>query len=305
MMDQTFPTFDNIAVFGYNPVGIAVSYNNESYHYSSMKGLGMTSSRQNPLIRRIKRLQEQSRVRRKQNAFVIEGAVFVSLAMESGRGIETLLYCDTLLDKNGWSIVRRLQAANVECVGVTEYVFEHVSEVNNPDGLAAIVTGGRTDLASLAPGPADVFVCLSDISDPGNLGTILRTIDSAKASGCILLGESTDPYHPRAVRASRGALFSVRVAHAAGTDDVLTWAHRHHVHIVATSSKAQHSFWQAQYPLPAMFILGNEHEGLPPAVLDAADQRVTIPMWGKMSSLNVAVTAGLLLYEIRRRESAT
>jgi RNA methyltransferase, TrmH family len=267
-----------------------------------LESFGINSSKHNPLIRRIKRLQAQSRVRRKQNAFVVEGAVFVSLAFESERGIETLLYCEKLLDDVRRSIVQQLQAGNVHCVGVTQEVFEHVSELNNPDGLAAIVTGGRTEVASLEPGKADVFVCLSDISDPGNLGTILRTIDSAGASGCILVGESPDPYHPGAVRASRGSLFSVRVAHATSMDEVWAWAHRHKVHTVATSSKAEHSYWQAQYPLPVLFLLGNEHEGLPQAALDAADQRVTIPMWGKMSSLNIAVTAGLLLYEIRRRE---
>lgn len=261
-------------------------------------------SRHNPLIRRVKRLQEQSRARRKQNAFVIEGAVFISRAMAGHRGIETLLYCDALLDEAGRSLVRQLRTDGIACVAVTQPVFEHVSELNNPDGLAAIVTGGRTDLDSLEVSEADVFVCLSDISDPGNLGTILRTIDSAGASGCILVGESTDPYHPRAIRAGRGALFSVRVVHAADMDAVWTWARRRHVQTVATSARAERSIWQAELPLPLLFILGNEHEGLPQSAIDAADQRVTIPMRGSMSSLNVAVAAALLLYEVRRRQAS-
>ncbi len=263
------------------------------------------SSKHNPLICRIKRLQAQSRARKKQNAFIVEGAVFVSLATESDREIETLLYCDALLaDGVGWSIVRQLQGDNVHCVGVTQQVFEHVSQRNNPDGLAAIVTGTRIDVGSVEVGKTDIFVCLSDISDPGNLGTILRTIDSAGASGCILVGDSTDPYHPRAVRPSRGSLFSVRVAHAAGMDAIWTWARQHKVHTAATSPRGGQSYWQASYALPLLFILGSEHEGLTQATLDAADQLVTIPMWGTMSSLNVAVAASLLLYEIGRRESS-
>ena len=263
------------------------------------------SSNHNPLIRRIKRLQAQSRTRRKQNAFIVEGAVFVSRAAESDRGIETLLYCEALLTEDvGWSIVRQMQADNVHCVGVTQQVLEHVSQRNNPDGLAAIVTGGRIDVASLEAGKTDIFVCLSDISDPGNLGTILRTIDSTGASGCILVGDSTDPYHPRAVRASRGSLFSVRVAHAADMDAICTWARQHKVHTVATSARGGQSYWQASYPPPLLLILGSEHEGLTQATLDEADQLVTIPMCGTMSSLNVAVAASLLLYEIGRRESS-
>ena len=264
----------------------------------------MMSSKHNPLIRRTKRLQANSRARKKQNAFVVDGGKFVSLAAESERSIETLLYCEALLaDGVGWSIVRRLQADHVKCVGVTQRVFEHVSQRNNPDGLAAIVTGGRIDVASLEVGKTDIFVCLSDVSDPGNLGTILRTIDSAGASGCILVGDSTDPYHPRAVRASRGSLFSVRVAHAADMDAIWLWARQQKVQTVATSAKGGQSYWQAPYPLPLLFILGNEHEGLSEATLDAADQLVTIPMGGTMSSLNVGVTASLLLYEIGRRRS--
>jgi TrmH family RNA methyltransferase len=262
-------------------------------------------SKQNPLIRHVKQLQARTRVRKKKNAFVVEGEVFISLAIESDHRIETLLYCEALLvDDVGRSLAQQLQADNVYCVGVTQEVFEHVSQRNNPDGLAAIVTGGRIDVASLEADKADLFVCLSDIADPGNLGTILRTIDSAGASTCILVGDSTDPYHPRAVRASRGSLFSVRVVHAASMDAIWAWARQQNVHTVATSPSGGQSYWHAPYPRPLLLILGNEHEGLPPATLDAVDQLVTIPMWGKMSSLNVAVAASLLLYEIRRRESS-
>ena len=106
------------------------------------------------------------------------------------------------------------------------------------------------------------------------------------------------------MRAARGALFSVRVAHAADMDAVMTWVRRYDVHTVATSARGGQSYWEAPYPLPMLFILGGEHEGLSPDAIDAADQLVTVPMWGTMSSLNVAVAAGLVLYEIRRRRSS-
>jgi len=208
------------------------------------------SSKQNPLIRRVKRLEAQTRARKKQHAFVVEGAVFLSLAIRNDRGVEALLYCEALLDEAaGRPMVRQLQADNVQCVSVTRQVFEHVSQRNNPDGLAAIVAGGWVDVADLAAGKTDVFVCLNDIADPGNLGTILRTIDSAGASGCILVGDSTDPYHPRTVRASRGPLFSVRVAHAADMDAVWAWARRRKVHTAATSARGGESYWHVAYGL--------------------------------------------------------
>jgi len=193
----------------------------------------------NPLIARLKQLQAYSRARRKQNALVIEGSVYVARAMGShDYHMDTLVYCEDLFDSDeSRLLVRRLQAENVQCVRVTRKIFEHISERNNPDGMAAILSGGRVSLELLNARKTDVFVCLSDISDPGNLGTILRTMDSAGASGCILVGESTDPYHPRAIRASRGSLFSLSIVHADSMAELWAWARRHNVYTVATSAR--------------------------------------------------------------------
>jgi len=258
---------------------------------------------QNPLIRRLKQLQANSRARRKQNALVVEGSLYVTRAIGSrDYQIDTLVYCEDLFDSDDSRLlVERLRAENARSAQVTRKVFEHVSERNNPDGMAAILSGGRAGLDLLDARKTDVFVCLSDISDPGNLGTILRTMDSAGASACILVGESTDPYHPRAIRASRGSLFSLRIVHAGSMAELWAWARRHEAQTVATSARGGQCYWTATYSFPLLLILGSEHEGLPRDTLDAADQTVTIPMWGEMSSLNVGVAASLLLYEIRRR----
>jgi len=261
------------------------------------------NSIQNPLIRRLKQLQANSRTRRKENALVIEGSIYVARAMGShDYHLDTLVYCEDLLQSDeSRLLVQRLLADNIRCVSVTQKVFEHISERNNPDGMAAIINGGRISLDLLHVKKTDVIVCLSDISDPGNLGTILRTMDSAGASACILVGQSADPYHPRAIRASRGALFSLCIVHTQSMAELRAWVRQHEVHTVATSARGGQCYWTAPYPLPVLLIFGSEHEGLPQDTLDSADQIVTIPMSGKMSSLNVGVAASLLLYEIRRR----
>ena len=259
------------------------------------------TSRDNPLIRRIKQMQTKRKHRRKQNACFIEGVSFVRLSIDGGVRIEAIVFCETLLtDITGQEIVTTQRANGVRCIAVSRAIYEHLSQRNNPDGLGAILETRWEDLDSLEAGAEDVFVAMVDVADPGNLGTILRTLECAGGAGCILTGKSTDPFHPRAIRASKGAVFKVRMAYAADMAAVWDWARSRHVHTVATSARGGTSFWQARYALPILLIMGSEHEGLDPATMEMAEQLVTIPMQGGMSSLNVGVATSLLLYELRR-----
>ncbi len=259
------------------------------------------TSRDNPLIRRIKRMQAKRKYRRKQNAFFVEGIPFVEMSVDCGGRVEAVVFCETLLtDVVGQEIVTGLRAKGVRCIALSRKLYEHVSERNNPDGLGAILETQWEDIDSLEAKADDVFLALVDVADPGNLGTILRTVESVDGAGCILVGKSTDPFHPRAVRASKGAVFKVRIAEAVDMATVWKWARSRNVHTVATSARGGTSFWQTQYPLPILLIMGSEHEGLDRATIETAEQLVTIPMQGAMSSLNVAVAASLLLYELRR-----
>jgi len=259
------------------------------------------TSRHNPLIRRIKQMQSRRRVRRKENAFFVEGVPFVSLALDCNARIQTLLFCEPLLtDDTGRLILADQRRKGTSCLAVSQPVFEHLCQRNNPDGLAALIETRLETLDTLSPEPTDLFVALVEPSDPGNLGTILRTLDAVDAASCILVGKSTDPFHPRAVTASRGTVFKVPIAHADTTSQLFEWAHQHHVNTIASSARAGSPHWSTPCPLPALLIIGSEHEGLDPATIDNADQLVTIPMQGVSHSLNVAVATALLLYELKR-----
>jgi TrmH family RNA methyltransferase len=138
------------------------------------------------------------------------------------------------------------------------------------------------------------------MADPGNLGTLLRSMDAVGATGCILVRKSTDPFHPRTVRASRGSVFTVPLAYTPDIQGLWRWARTHQVHTVAASAKASCSYWGARYSVPLLLLMGSEHKGLDAATMSAAEQLITIPMQGTMSSLNVAVAASLILYEVKR-----
>jgi TrmH family RNA methyltransferase len=179
-------------------------------------------------------------------------------------------------------------------------VFASISERDNPTGIAAIVKMAWRELDSLPVGEQAIYVVVEETADPGNLGTILRTMDAAGADGLIVVGQSTDPFHPTAVKASMGTLFTVAISQAADMGGVLSWARGRGLQTIATSAKAKELYWAADYRFPALLLMGSEREGLGREVLEAADLAITIPMHGSASSLNVAVATSLLLYEMRR-----
>ena len=259
------------------------------------------TSSSNPLIKRIKRLQEKTRSRQRERAFFVEGVPITLTALESHAPVETIVYAQTLLtDERGRIALERQKTRGTPCVAVSERVFRNVSQRNNPDGLGAICQTTWTDLDRIVPKPSDVFVAMECVSDPGNLGTILRTMDSVQAAALILVGQSTNPFHPRTVRSSRGTVFTVPLCGCPDMETVFKWAGAHQVHSVATSANARCSFWVAAYQLPVLCIFGNEHRGLDAKTMAAAEQSVTIPMGGRSSSLNVSIAVSLLVYEIKR-----
>ena len=260
----------------------------------------LISSAANPLVKRMRLLGDR-RHRRREGAFVVEGIQPVWQAVEAGADVEVLVVAPDLLDSSpATAMVAAREAAGVRVARLTGELFARVSARDGPSGLAAIVRARIPGLASL-PVPADaVFVALYEVGNPGNLGTIIRTADAAGGTGVVLIGAAADPFDPVAVKASMGALFAVPVARASDPAEFFAWAAGAAVTVITTSAKARTSFWEAGYPRPLALLLGAEGAGLPDDVLAAGDLRVRIPMTGTAESLNLAVAAGLLLYQARR-----
>jgi RNA methyltransferase, TrmH family len=260
----------------------------------------LITSAANPAVKRLRLLADRKH-RRREGAFVVEGIQPVWQAVEAGADIEVLVAAPGLLGRSAArAMVDAQEVAGTRVARVSDDLFRRLSDRDGPGGLAAIVRAHPAALADLPVGPDSVFVALHEIANPGNLGTIIRTANAAGAAGVVLCGLSTDPYDPAAVKASMGALFSVPVAHA-GSEEFFGWAADAGVSVVTTSAQATDSFWEAPYPRPLALLLGSEGTGLPAEMLDRGDLAVRIPMVGTAESLNVAVAAGVLLYELRRR----
>ncbi len=293
------------------------------------------SSAANPLVKRVRALADRKH-RRRESAFVVQGIQPVWQAVEAGADIEALIVAPDLLRHRGaLDMVEAQQAAGVRVALLSGELFGRIADREGPTGLAAIVRAAPTPLDQLAKPTAQVsrrparaagpqtdresrrparaagleidrapedalFVALHSAGNPGNVGTIIRTASAAGAAGVILIGPSADPYDPAAVKASMGALFTVPLA-VASDREFVAWARARGVMVAATSARASVSCWQAEWALPLAVLLGSEGEGLPDDLLSAADLRVSIPMTGTAESLNLAVAAGILLYEVRRR----
>ena len=259
------------------------------------------TSTSNPLVRRLRKLRHR-KYRELDGSFLIEGIAHVRRAVEHDAPIEILLVSPDLLTSEGaWDVVETERKAGREVVELGREAFESIVERDHPSGLAATVKGDRPSVTTLVAEPGAVFVGLHDVGNPGNLGSIIRTVDAIGGNGVVIVGDSTDPQHPAAVKASMGTLFTVPIAYAPTLDDLVAWCLMDDVRLVTTSVRAEHLIWDVRFELPSLFLFGSEALGLPPDVIERGDLSVRLPMKGAASSLNLAVAAGVVLYEIERQ----
>jgi TrmH family RNA methyltransferase len=258
----------------------------------------MISSHSNLKIKQIRALR-QRKERQKTGLFLVEGIHPVGEALESGAQIESLCYAPELLHSDfAQRIIQKASLQGVACLAVTAQVFESLADKENPQGILAVVRQCRMELVSINPNSFPWLVALVSPQDPGNVGTILRTIDAVSASGLLLLDSSLDVYHPNAVRASMGTLFWYPVVHAT-FDEFSRWSSEYGYHVYGTSAHASLDYREVgAYQFPAILLLGSERDGLAPSYIAACEQLVRLPMLGRASSLNLAVAAGVMMYKM-------
>lgn len=261
----------------------------------------LITSVSNPLVKNARALS-QKKERDARGEFLVEGIQPVLHAAQNGARIKTLLVAPELLTSDiARAFLQTQERAGARIARIGRAAFETFAEREHPTGLAAIVQMTPRALSTLTFDASALFVVLYQASNPGNLGAILRTADAIAARGVILIGATTDPYAPTAVKASRGALFTVPHARVSGVQEFLTWAQAAHLRLVTTLDAAPQIFWRADLRPPLALVFGNEGEGLPEHLLRAGDT-TRIPMSGQVDSLNLACAASVLLYEAKRQQ---
>ena len=237
------------------------------------------------------------KAREETNLFLAEGLKVITEGVELGHAPKTLLFgpgSDHPLLKKA---IDATQAAGGEVIEVTRDILEKVSRRDNPQAVVAVFEQAFTPLESLEPGAAPCWVALQAVRDPGNLGTIIRTADAGGCGGVILVGDCCDPYSVEAVRATMGSIFAVPLVKAS-EEDFAEWRKAWPGSVVGTLLSAEVDHRAATYRKPALILMGNEQQGLPPDLAAVCDVNVKIPMRGRADSLNLSVATGIMIYAV-------
>ncbi|MCO6387337.1 RNA methyltransferase [Aliihoeflea sp. 40Bstr573] len=254
----------------------------------------------NPIVKDIKALALK-KFRDEQHAFMAEGLKLVIDALEGGWTIRTLIYSKAgRANASVEKIASRTVALGGLVLEVSEKVLGAITRRDNPQMVVGVFEQKLAKLADIRLEAGDVWVALDRVRDPGNLGTIIRTVDAVGARGVILVGETTDPFSLETVRATMGSVFSVPVARAT-PEAFLAWKAKAGAMLVGTHLKGSVDYRTPNYKgRPLVILMGNEQQGLPDELARACDELVRIPQVGKADSLNLSVATGVMLYEVRR-----
>ena len=262
---------------------------------SPFQTVDLITSAANAEVKAMRALHER-KYRKKSGWFLAEGMRICREAVELGWNIHRLAF---LAGRDSNAQLRPLLdgivASGGRALPVTEALLKRISGKDNPQTLLGAFAQRWFNLNTITSKTDEIWLALDRVRDPGNLGTILRTVDAVGAKGVILVGESTDPYSVESVRASMGAVFNVKII-ACSEDDFISFSHNWRGQIIGTVLSAPVSYRIADYNGPLIMMMGSERSGLTSALTDICDKLIKIPMRGRSDSLNLAVATGVVLY---------
>ena len=255
----------------------------------------MITSLSNPLVKQARALR-QKKARDASGSFLVEGIHHVGEALEAEWEVESILYAPDLLTSDFALDLISSQTSKPQ--PVSAHVMESLAGKENPQGILALIHQKQAKFSDLKP--MRTAVALVSPQDPGNVGTILRTLDAVGGDALFLLDGGVELYHPSVVRASMGTIFWKPIIQAS-FDDFARWAREAGHQLIGTSTRGAVDYQTLMPKIPWILVLGNEQKGLSAEQMQACDVTVSMPMKGRVSSLNLAVAAGVLLYQFANR----
>jgi TrmH family RNA methyltransferase len=246
------------------------------------------------------RALDMRKERRETGLFVAEGASILVTAREAGFVPETLVYQGGAAAGGiARDLVQWALAQDVEVLEVSEPVLAKLASKDNPQSMLGVFRQRWAE----APAPGRIakdaaWLALEEVRDPGNLGTIIRTVDAVGAAGVVLIGNCCDPYSREAIRATMGSIFAVPLVRMS-REQFLSWRAGWPGEVMGTHLEAREDFRKAAYKAPVLLVMGSEGPGLSESLTRSCTKLVKIPMAGKLDSLNLAVATALTLYQLR------
>ncbi len=253
------------------------------------------SSVKNPRIKQLMDLQQKSSERRKSGLFVVEGRRELQHCIDSGLEVDTVFYCEDIYKG----------VPSVKCqtkIPVSQYLYEKIAYRGSTEGIIAEVKARRLRLDELKLGKNPLIIVLESVEKPGNLGAVLRSADAAGADAVIVCDPLTDLYNPNLIRSSIGAIFTVQCV-ACDSSQCIDWLKKNGIQILTAQLQDSKVYYDSDMTRSTAIVMGTESTGLTDLWREAADEHIRIPMLGALDSLNVSVSAAILLFDaVRQRQ---
>lgn len=253
----------------------------------------MITSINNPRVKLIRSLQNSRGARQKEGLFIIEGTRLINEVINVQAPIQMAFHTNHL-DERGRGLIHSIQRAGAEVFTISDELMSACSDTVTPQGILAILPIPAPPI----PRNLDLVLVLDRLTDPGNLGTILRTAHATDVEAVLLTDGTVDAYNPKVVRSAMGAHFHIPIVTSSITEIP---QHLAGLTLHLADAHAQRSYLEVDWRLPVGIVIGSEASGVQPAVEKIATDRVRVPMPGNTESLNAAVTTAVILYEIIRQ----
>ncbi|HHU70462.1 MAG TPA: RNA methyltransferase [Clostridiales bacterium] len=258
----------------------------------------MITSKSNAQVKNLNLLQKKSKVRDEQGVFIIEGLRMFNEAKAAKLLVKTYasetFYSEKLLEDKGYF-------ADLDYEVISDSVFKDISETKTPQGIMGIVKKPTYTLDEIFKVENPFLLLLEDIRDPGNLGTIIRSAEGAGVTGIVLNSSCVDMFNPKVIRSTMGSIFRVPFYQSLDFIKSLEEVKRHGILIYAAHLEGKIYDAENGFIRSCGFLIGNEANGLSDTISDMADAKIKIPMEGKVESLNAAIAASILMYEVARQ----
>lgn len=246
------------------------------------------TSKDNEIIKNIKKLHDK---KYRIDSYIVEGIKMVKEAISENQLIELIAI------REDFKI--NFDAKNIKIITVSSKVFNDISDVKTPQGILAVIKKKPNKQIETN---TDYILALDSLQDPGNMGTIIRTADSANINQIIINKTTVDPYSPKVIRSTMGAIYRMNIIEVENLESTLKELQsKSFFKVITTDLKAEKSIYDINYNR-TIVVIGNEANGVSQGVLEIADERVIIPMLGKTESLNASIAASIMIYEHVRQK---
>ena len=256
------------------------------------------TSKDNELIKHIRKLKDK-KYRDESNEYVVEGVKLVEEAVIENAKIKQIIVCEDTSRTYEIPTHIMLEIAKYECISVSDKIFNIITQVTNPQGIMAIIEKNAQN--AKIDYTQDIIVVLDDVQDPGNLGTILRTVDSIGLNQIIVSKGTADAFNSKVVRSTMGAIFRIKIIEVENLAQAIKEMRKHHFKLMVTSLQTKNSIYDIDFN-KKIIVIGNEANGVSKEIQDMADEKAKIPMLGRTESLNASVAAGVVMYEYVRQK---